>query len=137
MSEVVTGLVGGGTLVGLITLFYTIWKERNKNRQDDFSRSLDVEKSDLTLGEYFREVARREVELMVIEVEKLRTRLDEREKVCEQHTQQIRTQATIIAMMQTRYRAAELYIEMLIKAWGKQDTPPSPPENYKMGEFHQ
>ena len=135
MSDIWTGVLGGGTLVGLVTIMYTIWKERNKNRQEDKQRSLDLEKDDLTLGEYFRVVARQEVEAVQAQMNALQHRLAERDSVCEGHTQQLRSQAVVISLMQARYRAAEAYVATLLQEWGKRETPPPPPADFRMGDM--
>ena len=64
-AETIITLFGGTTIVSLVSIFYRIWKERKGNTQKDLA-------GDLTLGELFREAARKEVVASLKETAELR-----------------------------------------------------------------
>lgn len=133
MSDWLAIIFGGSGFAGLIAILYTIYKERNKNVQEDL-------KGDLSLGELFRSAARKEVELVYQDMAALHKELEAQKDICNHHTQQlreqqqqIRTQTITISLVQARYKAAEEYIHRLLDAWG-QPHPPQPLSEYRLGE---
>lgn len=132
-SDLLVALLSGTGLASLLTVGYRIWKERRHNTQQDLA-------GDLTLGELFRDVARKEVlavqhdmETLQKTVRELRACKDRLEMSVRELTQKLDEQGTHIDLLERKYRGAQDYVRVLVSAWQEMmpgHPLPEPPEEY-------
>lgn len=69
-TEILVALFGGTGIATTVSVLYQIWRERKSNVQKDLA-------GDLTLGELFRQEARKDILEVYREKDELRKRLKE------------------------------------------------------------
>jgi len=135
-AETLIALFTGTGLATVIGVVYRIFKERRGNAQKDMA-------GDLTLGELFREAARREVVQVQADMSEMRAQLrelrdckDKLEEEVRELTRLAKEQGELIELMERKYRGAQDYVQILVDTWrakfgdDDENAIPDPPDEY-------
>ena len=126
-TEVITALFSTTGIATVLGIGYQIWRERHGNEQKDMA-------GDLTLGELFRESAKRAVADIQTEADALRERLRAVEKRLADYKEQLDEEVEARRELEAKYRGAQDYVAVLVAAWreamGVGHPLPEPPEEY-------
>lgn len=120
--DAVIALFGSTGLATIVGIGYQIVKERKLNRQKDLA-------GDLSLGELFRETARREVVAMQRDIDMIRNsnrKLREKVDRSERQIEELRSDLV----------KAEDYIDSLLIAWPAGEAPVPPLTEWKSHQPH-
>lgn len=132
-TELLIALFSGTTLTTLLTIGYTIWRERKRNVQKDMA-------GDLTLGALFRDIAVKQVTTIEAELERLQATVrelreckDRLEARTRELSRQVKEQQSHLDLIERKYRGAQDYVRVLVQAWREvmgEHPLPAPPEEY-------
>jgi hypothetical protein len=109
-SEVLIALFGGTGFATIVGIIVQVWRERRGDVQKDMA-------GDLTLGELFRDAARKEVIAVQKDMESMHLQFDKVRALADEQNQQIRD-------LRAAYETCETKCKLLLMRWPAHESLP-------------